>query len=713
MIRRDREKREEKGMANSIRRVSIADMKGNNGNAVTGGGTGTSHASDSLLTDGSGSGSGSGSNSGSRSRSRKSSGTAGGLLKNPPLQVNSESANGAVPAAPHTITNNGGTLDVSINNPDPQVVDVVARHLIRNPTNNLHLQGGDITRDLYKWTNEHPASPSQNQNLPALSTSIPSQAPSFSNRRRSMSFSAASVASSSYPNNNADANVNSLTGNVSAMGLAPASMTHEEIRAPGGFRRSFIIQKHRRHNINAPVPNFFTRNFIEFLTLYGHFAGEDLSEEEDEEETEAEQEPEEPEEEALETESTQLVSRERDRRPHKSSTVKAVLLLLKSFVGTGVLFLPKAFHNGGWGFSGVCLLMCAIVSYGCFVSLITTKDKVGVDGYGDMGRVLYGPKMKLAILLSIALSQIGFSAAYTVFTATNLQVFCEHFFHLKPGSINLATYIFAQVLIFVPLSLTRNIAKLSGTALIADVFILLGLVYVYYYSIYHISVNGIASDTMLMFNKADWSLFIGTAIFTFEGIGLLIPIQESMKHPNHFQPSLSAVMCIVAVVFISCGLLCYAAFGADVKTVVLLNFPQDSSYTLTVQLLYALAILLSTPLQLFPAIRILENWTFPSNASGKHNPKVKWLKNYFRCAIVLLTSVLAWVGANDLDKFVSLVGSFACIPLIYIYPPLLHYKAFSLSGISRPRLLLDLVIIIFGVAVMAYTSWQTIKMWSS
>lgn len=204
----------------------------------------------------------------------------------------------------------------------------------------------------------------------------------------------------------------------------------------------------------------------------------------------------------------------------------------------------------------------------------------------------------------------------------------------------MATYIFAQVLIFVPLSLTRNIAKLSGTALIADVFILLGLVYVYYYSIYHIAVNGIASDTMLMFNKADWSLFIGTAIFTFEGIGLLIPIQESMKHPNHFQPSLSAVMCIVAVVFISCGLLCYAAFGADVKTVVLLNFPQDSSYTLTVQLLYALAILLSTPLQLFPAIRILENWTFPSNASGKHNPKVKWLKNYFRCAIVLLTSVL-------------------------------------------------------------------------
>lgn len=694
----------------------IADMNGkevssgsgrtqsnNNKKNNNGGSTGISHASGSPLTDGNGGNSNG--NSRSRSRSRKSSGTTGDLLKKPPLLVNNEAVHASVPDASHTSCNNG-TLEVSINNPEPHVVDAVARHLIRNPSNSLQLQGGDITRDLYKWTNDHPSSPSQYQypSQPALSTSIPSQAPSFSNRKRSMSFSAASIASSSHLNNNSEANGNPLA----AIGLAPAPMTHEEIRAPGGFRRSFIIQKRRKHNVDAPIPNFFTRNFIEFLTLYGHFAGEDLSEEEEEEEETEE----EPEEEALETESTQLVSREHGRHPHKSSTVKAVLLLLKSFVGTGVLFLPKAFHNGGWGFSALCLLSCALISYGCFVSLITTKDKVGVDGYGDMGRILYGPKMKFAILSSIALSQIGFSAAYTVFTATNLQVFSENFFHLKPGSISLATYIFAQVLIFVPLSLTRNIAKLSGTALIADLFILLGLVYVYVYSIYYIAVNGVASDTMLMFNKADWSLFIGTAIFTFEGIGLLIPIQESMKHPNHFRPSLSAVMCIVAVIFISCGLLCYAAFGSDVKTVVLLNFPQDTSYTLTVQLLYALAILLSTPLQLFPAIRILENWTFPSNASGKYNPKVKWLKNYFRCAIVVLTSILAWVGANDLDKFVSLVGSFACIPLIYIYPPLLHYKASILSGTSRARLLLDLIVIVFGVAVMAYTSWQTIKMWS-
>lgn len=604
---------------------------------------------------------------------------------------------------------------------------MVARHLV-NTTNDLKLQGGDITRDLYKWTNEHENAATTTTGMSPIQTQIHQPPPAVaspiqsnpmnnfdSKRKRSMSFSAISV--DSFTNNNNTETNNSPVRNNN--NIPVSMMTTDEMRAPGGFRRSFIIQRQRRRNPDGnpnQLPNFFTRNFIEFLTLYGHFAGEDLSESEEELEEGEEEGLDEEEVIESETESTALLSPTTSRRhknKHKSSTFRAILLLLKSFVGTGVLFLPKAFHNGGYGFSSLSLFFCALISYGCFLTLIQTKDKVKVDGYGDMGQIIYGKKMKFAILWSIVLSQIGFSAAYTVFTATNLQVFCENVFFSSSSpssSSSLAPYILLQQLVFVPLSLTRNIAKLSGTALIADLFILLGLVYVYFYSTSYIIKNGISSKTMLWLNKSDWSLFIGTAIFTFEGIGLLIPIQESMSHPQHFSKCLSMVMCIVTVIFISCGLLCYSAFGSKVETVVLLNFPHDSPYTLMVQLLYALAILLSTPLQLFPAIKILENWCFPISASGKNNPKVKWLKNYFRCIIVLLTAFIAYVGANDLDKFVSLVGSFACIPLIYIYPPLLHLKAYW-GEQTILRMVLDSLVLIFGVAVMGYTSWQTIAMW--
>ena len=45
--------------------------------------------------------------------------------------------------------------------------------------------------------------------------------------------------------------------------------------------------------------------------------------------------------------------------------------------------------------------------------------------------------------------------------------------------------------------------------------------------------------------------------------------------------------------------------------------------------------------------------------------------------MVVICAAIAWIGADDLDKFVALVGSFACIPLVYIYPV-------SIKSISFP-----------------------------
>ena len=79
--------------------------------------------------------------------------------------------------------------------------------------------------------------------------------------------------------------------------------------------------------------------------------------------------------------------------------------------------------------------------------------------------------------------------------------------------------------------------------------------------------------------------------------------------------------------------------------------------SLQVQFLYSLAILLSVPLQLFPAVRIMENGLF--ERSGKQNMLVKWQKNFFRFCVVVFCAGLSYFGAADLDKFVSFVGSFA------------------------------------------------------
>lgn len=505
----------------------------------------------------------------------------------------------------------------------------------------LQLQGGDMTREVYRWAED---------------------AESENRFARSKSFSI------SRP--------------------TPATETEDiqTILVPGGFRRDYLRRaigsphhgSTQGSNYGGPSsqPQLPTTNFLEFLTLYGHFAGEEL--EEDDEVLGPDEyfssgnwdDQDEGRESGEDAALLQGDNVGRRKRKHKqrapagtSTTTGAILLLLKSFVGTGILFLPRAFLNGGLLFSSLVLLGVSLLSYYAFILLVNTRMRIE-GSFGDIGGILYGKHMRRIILGSIVLSQLGFVSAYIVFVSQNLQAFvlavskCKNFIDIK-------FMVLLQLIIFLPLSLIRDISKLGFTALIADVFILLGLFYIYYYDAVTLIGNGGISD-VASFNPSTWPMFIGTAIFTYEGVGLIIPIQESMKQPQRFPGVLAGVMVIITLIFVSAGALSYAAYGSNTKTVILLNLPQDDKFVNVVQLLYSLAILLSTPLQLFPAIRITENELF--SRSGKYNPYIKWQKNAFRFFLVFVCAIVAWAGADDLDKFVSLVGSFACVPLIYVYP---------------------------------------------
>ena len=146
-----------------------------------------------------------------------------------------------------------------------------------------------------------------------------------------------------------------------------------------------------------------------------------------------------------------------------------------------------------------------------------------------------------------------------------------------------------------------------------------------------------------------------------------------MIQPSHFPAVLAKVLATVSVIMVCIASLGYMTFGAHTQTVILLNLPQSSIFIIATQLLYSIAILLSTPLQLFPAIRLIELKIFIRK--GKYSLSIKWGKNMFRWAFILIVALIALFGGKNLDKFVSFVGCFACIPLVYMYPPILHLKS--------------------------------------
>ncbi|PVV01680.1 hypothetical protein BB560_003892 [Smittium megazygosporum] len=559
--------------------------------------------------------------------------------------------------------------------------DDSSNELNRSLINPLTLPSGDITHSLYKWQR----SASKNTSVKRAQSYVSVKRPSIaSNHSWDIPFA------------------------------------HGDITQPGGFRRYYMRQRAIREG--RQLPTSMTNNFVDFISLYGHFAGGDYPSDEDESSDLGFDDDDEG--------YLEFVNEERNRRSslhlqdgqpghpggaghqhditykHEgtASSKKAFFLLIKSFVGTGVLFLPKSFYNGGLLFSIALMALTGYLALHCMLLLIECHSKLHMS-YGDIGYHLVGSKTRNLVFFSIVISQIGFCCAYSIFVAKNTRFLFNSITNCTMD-LPISFWVMAQFLFYIPMSMVRRIKNFSFLALVADVFIVVGLSYLFYYDGRVLITQGIAN--VEMFNPNLFPLIVGTAVFSYEGIGLVIPVVDSMKNPSEFPRVLSLTVFISAMIFILAASLSYMAFGDKVETVVLLNLTEGGSTTSFIQFLYSIAIMFSTPLQLFPAIRILESGLFTK--SGKRNPMVKWQKNAFRLFACLLVAFISIIVSDQLDEFVSIIGTFACVPLSFIYPTLFHFLAIDSSRLVKIK---DMCLFFIGILMMFYVTYLTLQQWGS
>ncbi|KAI8913262.1 transmembrane amino acid transporter protein-domain-containing protein [Gorgonomyces haynaldii] len=541
---------------------------------------------------------------------------------------------------------------------DPEPEDdavnlIISEHLVNQENNqdigsvSHSLLGGAVTRDIYKWNEE------RQQNRP---------------RRNS----------------------------EPELAIDPTAPHASDLREPGMFRRHFIANQAQMEG--RPEPNFVTRNFLDFLVLFGFFGGDVYPSDIEDEEYDIEP----------SNENTPLLRASSTTRsvPHVKGTSesKAFFMLTKAFVGTGVLFLPSAFANGGLLFSVVLLIILGFLTLHCMLLLAETSQKLENKSFGDIGFHLYGEWFRQVVLQSISVSQMGFCCAYLIFVGQNLRdlvMIATNCQTVLPDWV----FILFQLLVYIPLAWVRRIKNFGITSLIADVFILLGLGYIFFYDLVQIGGHGFQQVPYI--NLQSFSLFVGTAMFAFEGICLMLPIAQSMEHPERFGNVLTACIITISVIFLTIGALSYLSFGNKVETIIFLNLPKGP-VTNGIQFLYVIAIMLSFPLTVYPAIRILEQQIF-GISTGKSSNLVKWEKNLFRATLVSFLGLIAWLGSASLDKVVSLVGCFACIPLSFIYPALFHSRVAESKWVRAK----DWGLVGFGIIATIYTTMITVQQWAT
>ncbi|KAG0301557.1 neutral amino acid transporter [Dissophora globulifera] len=494
------------------------------------------------------------------------------------------------------------------------------------------------------------------------------------------------------------------------------------IKMPGGFRRHFMKQDAIIRG--EPTPHMHTKSFLHYLGLFNlydmeHFAGDDyritpkrssvlpkgmgkqhLSKADTVDSGRYLIPDEELDEEKLDNEKPE----------EKMSFSKTIGMLFKSFIASGILFLPNAFKNGGIVFSALFMVLIAVLCLHSFLLLVKCRESYP-GSYGEIGQHLYGRWMRYIVLFAIAISQFGFCCGYCIFFAQQFAIVVDS---LGGAYLDKLVWIAIFFVILIPFTLARNIAKLGFSSLVADLCIIVGLVYLYAYDVKELVNNQGSPVPLQLFNSNEFGLFIGTAVFSFEGIGMVIPICSSMAEPKQFPRALTIVLSVVCMLLVSFGSLGYAAYGDNVQTIVLDDLrsttPGEKAGKNAIQLLYIIAVFLTTPLMLFPCIRIMEHAVL-RGIKDTSTGRVRTIKeNVVRILIDLAVAIVAYAGYSKLDIFISFIGSFACAPLLFIFPPLFHLRAFP--GQPLWRKVSDVILILFGFLVFSYTLVTTIQSFS-
>jgi len=159
-------------------------------------------------------------------------------------------------------------------------------------------------------------------------------------------------------------------------------------------------------------------------------------------------------------------------------------------------------------------------------------------------------------------------------------------------------------------------------------------------------------------------------------------------------------MILLTFIYLLFPTLCYIAFGSKVPDIIFFTLPTDDPFYLLIQVLYAISALFSYPVQLFPALRIVENSKFFRFRlfDEKGKAKNKKLRYGLRLVVIGLVFLVAY-SANSFHLFLNLLGSCVFTFIGFILPVWVYnvqFKGRIQTATRFSNLLILAVSIFFG-----------------
>lgn len=312
---------------------------------------------------------------------------------------------------------------------------------------------------------------------------------------------------------------------------------------------------------------------------------------------------------------------------HKTTATQTFIHLLKGYMGAGCLSLPWAVSQLGLFWGPLAIFTVSYwSSYNCWTivqvkrfieqenteeadknsvaSSVTTNTQVT---YAAVGAFFYGTQFETYVAACVCTQQLAICTVFISFVGENILAVMKSLditFMATHAGVMTLELPFIMSLCLIPNLKSLTPVMTLGTILLVVTFFAIGV----------IIQQEWPSRPMepIELDLANAPLAISAILYSYEGINLILPVESAMLEPQYFRVPFFLAMVTVAAILASFSFICVLTFGnvtsGSVTAFLIEAYPDDPNvawWLMIANTAVSLSVLLTYPLQLFPALELL------------------------------------------------------------------------------------------------------------
>ncbi|XP_010524279.1 PREDICTED: lysine histidine transporter-like 4 isoform X2 [Tarenaya hassleriana] len=362
-----------------------------------------------------------------------------------------------------------------------------------------------------------------------------------------------------------------------------------------------------------------------------------------------------------------------------------------AMVGAGVLGLPYAMSELGWGPGVVVLVLSWVITLYTLWQMIEMHEMFEgrrFDRYHELGQAAFGRKRGLYIIVpQQLLVEISVCIVYMVTGGQSLKQVHDLALGNRCGKISIRCFILIFASSQFVLSQLKNFNSISGVSLVAAAMSLSYSTISWIVS----AEKGVQKDVNYSYKSRTYAVpldffsALGEMAFAYAGHNVVLEIQATMpstpERPSKRPMWKGAVVAyiIVAICYFPVALVGYRVFGNSIAENILTTLKKPKSVMILANMLVVIHLLGSYQVYAMPVFDMVESVM----TKKWHFKPTRILRGFIRCTFVAFTMGVA-VAFPYFSALLSFFGGFVFAPTSYFIPCIIWLilkkpRKFSLS----------------------------------